>query len=104
MCCIQPVSFILMMIVINPLQNAVTLQTFVPVVATALTAFTQLVNPLIPPMFLRSAAQSASRLEEQGVPCLEVEKIAQAGKFTKFYVHTSQIAVDTDTSGSESSP
>ena len=34
MCCLQPLTFIVMMVVINPLQNAVTLQTFVPVVAT----------------------------------------------------------------------
>ena len=79
-----PVTWIAMMIILNPFQDAKSLQTFVPILCVGINCFSQLISPLIPALFLRAASLSADRLEAQGIPVLELDKVVQAGKVDVF--------------------
>eukprot|EP00392_Amoebophrya_sp_AT5.2_P008635 g8663.t1 len=82
--CLQPFVAVALFLTVKPFQDDAHFDVIIGLLATAFTAFAQLINPMIPTMQARASEASAFRLEKNGVGCIEPDKIPQAGKVNLF--------------------
>lgn len=84
MACLWPIALTVLFLVARPLATPARFEAVITVVLTGLTLFSQLIQPIMESMYARCEAHYAHNLEQQGVVCLELQRISMAGRLKVF--------------------